>query len=582
MTPSPVGLMMKPGRGPRRPPANGTTRRRRYQTNVMEIHMKTPISIIDSTGTPLLQEQLEGRFVITDEILRQSGETITIALSLPIRDIAGYFTPDMTGGPRPRLEWTIGFEGGAGRNFPIITFMSQGGENRHTFYADNLVDDFRLTAKMNQQSGCYDLTITFANRMPSRPVSLYLDQAGGDWTAAYERAMATLRPRGKPTFPEEAFAPVYCTWYAVHAALTPEYLDTNARIAAALGCGTFIVDDGWCIDEMKRVNPETLKTWYDYIGDWQVSEKKLPAFRDNVATAQALGLRYLVWIAPFFAYPKSDFYKMLDESERMATTPVLFDPACQRPVRETLRKVGEIIRDLGLDGLKIDFIDALPTAPSRPRGRELYDFVAKLAATIREAAGANALIEFRQRYATPQMLDFATQFRAGDVPFDYLQNLARLSCIRIILGDDVPVHADPLFWREDELDLTVARHMIASLAGVPMISMDLTTLAKGHEAIIRHYLDFYKAHRDTFAHGHWQIRFTGYTPSFLTVTRGNERIIILVDANAMEDAIGSFRGTHHLLNLGTKPIEAKEAYGMAGERLRGESVPCGGRGVLVR
>ena len=144
----------------------------------------------------------------------------------------------------------------------------------------------------------------------------------------------------------------------------------------------------------------------------------------------------------------------------------------------------------------------------------------------------------------------------------------------------MPIHADPLFWREDELDLTVARHLIASLAGVPMVSMDLPALSRAHKAIVRHYFGFYRDHRETFAHGHWHVRFTGSLPSYLTATRGDERIIILVDANALSDAKGDFGGAIHVLHLGAKPVEAREVYGLDGKRLPGTTVPCGGRGVL--
>ena len=370
-----------------------------------------------------VHEKPFGRLDFTDKLpvsandLGFAGDTIAFSVSLPIRDVAGYFNPSLLDGPLPRLDWTIDFTGSAGKNYPILCFMSQGGENRYTLYADNLIDDFQCVAKMNQQSGCYDVRFIFANRQPVRPFTIYLDTIGGDWTEAFSRALKKLRPHGMPVFPERAFDPVYCTWYAVHACLTTDYLDQNARCAAELGCGTFIVDDGWCIDEMKRVSPQTIDTWYEQIGDWELSEEKLPRFRENVAYAQGLGLRYLVWVAPFFVYPKSKFFGSLASEDLMPETgDTLFDPARERPVRETLGKMRRVVRDLGLDGLKVDFIDAIPQNPRKPRGREVYGFLSELSRTIREEAGDEALIEFRQNYATPQMLDFATQFRAGDVP----------------------------------------------------------------------------------------------------------------------------------------------------------------------
>ena len=544
------------------------------------------IKIFSDQNTVLCEGALDRPFVVQSSVLRRAGGKFTARFSVPIRDIAGYFHPASTNGPVTKLDWTVWFDGHASRNFPALCFYSQSGENRFTIFFDDLVDDFTCSARMNQAAASYDIEWTFAVR-PFRgnvptPVTVYLDTRGGHWTRAFARVLRALRPKGLPAFPKDAFKPVYCTWYAAHAWLTNDFLDENARLAAELGCGTFIVDDGWCYDELKRVTPETIGPWYDDIGDWELSTKKLPDFRSHVRKAQALGLRYLLWVAPYFCFKNSRFYQSLPPAKRdiaCSYGTFVYDVTDKRLNRSVLGRMRRIVRDLGLDGLKVDFLDIIQGNPDKPIGRHSAEFIRKLAEAIREEAGPDALIEFRQRYATPQMLDYATQFRAGDAPFDYLVNLSRLAAIRVLLGDGVPIHADPLYWAKDEGDVTVARHMIASLSAVPMLSMDLRELSEAHRRVISHYLGFYRENLDIFSKGRWEMRFTGSMPSWMSVTRGKTRIVILVDAFHLDEAIGGFTGNCHLLNLSDRPVPCREAFNARGEAVAGGLIPCGGRGI---
>ena len=541
------------------------------------------ISVFSASGAKIAAGDCKGAFAIGPAVLKKAGGKFSAKMSVPIRDMAGYFDADTTDGPVPRLDWTISFDGYSSRNYPLLCFFSQSGANCCTLFFDNLVDDFTCVAQMNQQNCTYDITWTFAVTDAKSTVTCYADTRAGHWTQAISRAMKTLRPQGLPRFPEGAWKPVYCTWYAAHAWLTNEFLDENARLAAELGCGTFIVDDGWCYDEKKRVSPQTIGTWYDDIGDWELSDRKLPGFKAHVAYAQSLGLKYLLWVAPYFCFKNSKFYKSLGKDDRdiaSAWGTFIFNLEKKDISGQVIARMEKLVRDLGLDGLKVDFLDVAQGSVDKPVGRYSLDFIKKLSATIRKCAGDNALIEFRQRYATPQMLDYGTQFRAGDVPFDYLRNIAKLAAIRVVAGDKVPVHADPLYWRQDELDVIVARHMIASLSAVPMISMDLAQLAKPHKAIVSHYLGFYLDHLATFSKGRWQVRFGGALPTYLSVTRGGERIVILVDECHLGEATAGFNGTVHVLNMSAAQVKAAQGFDLRGHPAKKGVIAPGGRGIL--
>lgn len=540
------------------------------------------IKVFSKTGLKLASYEADSSFSIPADVLSACVGIVVVKMVLPVRDIAGYFHPALIDGPVRHIDWNIRFGGYSTQNYPILTFFSLENANRYTVFFDNLTDDFECATNVNQRDGTYELTWKFAVTTCDKELNGYIDTEGGHWTHAYSRALKILRPQGIPDFPAGAWQPVYCTWYAVHANLTNEYLDANAKIAAELGCGTFIVDDGWCYDEMKRVTPETIGSWYDDIGDWKLSEAKLPSFKDHVEYAQSLGLKYLLWVAPYFCFKNSDFFKGLPDSKRGIQAKYgtavydITDRDISRQVQERLLK---IVGDLKLDGLKIDFLDVINQDLEKPIGRYSLEFVQEIVAGIRKLAGRDALIEFRQRYATPQMLDYGTQFRAADAPFDYLCNISRLAVVRVLVGDGVPVHADPLYWCEDELDVTIARHMIASLAAVPMLSMDLSVLPAGHIEIVSHYLNFYKEHIDIFSKGHWEVRFADSTPTYLTVTSGTERICIILDAAHLPEAISGFSGTCHILNLSASEIGAGRAFGLAGKELDNGMIPPGGRGI---
>ncbi len=510
---------------------------------------------------------------------------ITIALSIPIVDIQGYWTPQSRT-PDNKLPWRVRVEAAAQRDFPFLSFFNAAGKNRCSVALTNLEDDSVISAQMNQETACFDISARIHVTDATRPFSVIVDRRDVVWTEALAKWRDGLAlPAGD--YPDAAWNPVFCTWYAVHAAVTQEWVERNAAEAAKLGFGTFIIDDGWCFDVMKRVSPETIVSWYEMIGDWQFSTKKFPDVRNHIRRVQQLGLKYLVWVAPFLIGEKSDFRRehpgcmKRDYHEGCYE----FDPSCRDEAALLLQKMAALMRDYPLDGLKVDFLDYVRPNVERPRGREVHAFIRKLSASIRQHK-PDALIEFRQSYATPLMLPYGTQFRAGDVPFDFIDNFQRLCQIRIGVGDGVPVHADPAYWSKADLPENISRHMIAAFAGVPMLSMDLCRLNDTERAILRHWLGFYREHLGLFRAGKWHIRYGCSHVAWASVSNGAEQVIILQDDARMAEALeGSAPGTiTHLLNLSpaTLQVRGAESFDFAGKPTGGAVVPLGGRGVIGR
>ena len=210
-------------------------------------------------------------------------------------------------------------------------------------------------------------------------------------------------------------------------------------------------------------------------------------------------------------------------------------------------------------------------------------FVRKLAESVR-AVKPDALLEFRQAYATPGMLPYATQFRAGDVPFDFLDNFLRILQIRVSMGDGVPVHADPAFWHPRESPVNIARHMIASLAGVPMLSMDLSLIGEMEKRIIRHWLGFYREHRETLNFGKWDIAFLPGGAAYAMACGGAESIVILLDSAHLGEALRKAAPRVFILNLSAEApaLPGGKTWSGEGNRAPEERIPPGGLGELER
>lgn len=499
--------------------------------------------------------------------------------SVPILDMHGYWVPESRT-PSTKIVWVIESKSAGQRAFPFIAFFNSRQINRLSAGLTNLTDDARILAKMNQEKCTYDITIEVALGKDSQDFELIIDQRPQVWTdslADWRKALALPLPE----FPEGAWEPVFCTWYAVHAAVTQDWVEKNAEIASRLGFRTLIIDDGWCFDVMKRVSPETISTWYEMIGDWFLSEKKFPDFENHRKRVQAMGMKYLLWVAPFLIGAKSELYKQLADIVKPEYHEgcYTFDSSRKEAAKLLLGKMKHVIQDYGLDGLKVDFLDYIFPNMEEPRGEDTTHFIQELARTIREVK-KDALIEFRQAYATPGMLAYGTQFRAGDVPFDFIDNFHRLAQIRISVGDGVPVHADPAYWHPQESPVNISRHMIASLAGVPMLSMDLLAISETEQKIIRHWLGFYQAHRETFNYGKWDVTYHQSGTAYAMVSNERESIIILHDSARIGEALAKAAKHVFVLNLSPDelPLAGAKTADYEGKASADGIIPLGGLG----
>ena len=454
-----------------------------------------------------------------------SGST-TIKMSIPMVDIHGAWHCNMSSF-QLKLPWKLDFNCALNQGMPYLAFFNSARNRACAVATTNLLDDTEFHAALNQQNCTYDLTIEISG---STPFTLTVDRRDD---IPFPRSLAQWRQSVMPEnlyFPAAAWEPVFCTWYVVHGEVTAKWIERQAIKARALGFGTLIVDDGWCYDEFKRVTPETLVNWYNTIGDWNISAVKFPDFKEHVKKIQNTGLKYLLWVAPHFIGKDSTLYAEHPDwcFDNLHEGCRHLDIRNHDAVDFITGKLVKLAVDNGLDGLKIDFLNIVRPSIEIPQGQNTAALVEKISTPLRQY-NPDALIEFRQGYATIGMLPYATQFRAGDVPFDWALNFRRLADIRLSLGDRMPVHADPAYWAENEYPENVARHMMVMLMGVPMLSMDLNLLPAEHISIVQYYLALYKKKQLLLNSGHWEFIFNFDGIGAATVENDTEMMAFILD-----------------------------------------------------
>ncbi|MFF2847440.1 alpha-galactosidase [Streptomyces sp. NPDC058001] len=305
--------------------------------------------------------------------------------------------------------------------------------------------------------------------------------------------------------PEAGRTPAYSTWYSMHHAVSEAAVEAEAAVAADLGCGLLLLDDGWQAGADHRK--------YSGCGDWTPDPAKFPDFRAHVRRVRETGLRYVAWIAPLLLGEHSRAHAELaglapHHVPRLACR--VLDPRQDEVRAFVVERCADLVERYGLDGLKLDFLEkAMVYADTAEGGegdgaadvsRAMRTLLDELHARLRALRGDDVLIELRQPYAGPTMRRFGNLLRAGDCPADATANRLRtLDIARLAPG--ASVHCDMLMWDPDARVEAAARQLHAALYSVPQISVRLTELSTEHREMTAWWLGFWRQYRDVLIDG---------------------------------------------------------------------------------
>lgn len=389
--------------------------------------------------------------------------------------------------------------------------------------------------------------------VPEYRVEIRVDRRGLPFARAIESIKEYWRQRGYAAGECNSAAgePLYSTWYNFHQNLEQAELLRECGQAVELGLKMIIIDDGWQTDDNAL--------GYAYCGDWQVCEKKFPDFKRFVQDVHATGMRVMVWFSlPFVGEKSRNFErfqgKYLCHNSRNKAS--VLDPRYPE-VREFL--IGtyvNFIKRYEIDGFKFDFIDEFRFAEAViPFGAgmdcvSVEDGVKKLVSqAVKRIRAVNpaALIEFRQKYIGPIVTANADMVRVADCPLDWRTNAREIINLRLLTP--VAVHADMVVLREEESASAAARHILATLLGVPQISIKLCSCKPEHKKMLAYLLQFARAHRDLLLHGTLTVHGVAFGYTSAESVFADERAVFLYGERSV--AIGAEKTTY-ILNVSAR------------------------------
>ena len=184
-------------------------------------------------------------------------------------------------------------------------------------------------------------------------------------------------------------------------------------------------------------------------------------------------------------------------------------------VREYLVKLYErTVGEWKFDGLKLDFIDQFvfssdrddPVTTNGMAGRDIralpeaVDVLMKTILARVKAINPDVMIEFRQHYCGPAILQYGNMIRAADAPVDPAGNRRRIADLRLTSGNTA-VHSDMVVWNRDETPEGAAQAILSALYSVVQYSMILDGIRDDHREVVRHWIAFMREHRDTLLKG---------------------------------------------------------------------------------
>ena len=459
-------------------------------------------------------------------------------------------------------NWSCGTTSRLCSSMPLVAFLNDSDRNRICVAASEPMRTVDFEAGLREEDCRIVWKVTFFSEaeapLSSYSVKLRIDRRdvffgdaireGTDWIVK----TAGLKPAAPPP---AAFEPLYSAWYSFHQNVFASEIEAECAEAANLGMKVLIVDDGWQTDDNNR--------GYAYTGDWEISTRRFPDMAAHVKKVQELGMKYMIWYGVPMMGLKAKNYERFKGKYLWTSNDRWAGYSCMDPrfpeVREYICSLYEkALKEWNLDGLKLDFIDAIefhgpdPAVEENYAGRDIktlpeaVDRLMKDVFARLKAIKPDVLIEFRQGYVGPAIRQYGNMLRAADCPGDLLANRCRTANLRLTSGGTA-VHADMLEWHRDEKPETAARYVLSTMFSTIQYSVMLRTYPESHKRMIAHWLKFSSDHRDALLHGAFRPHhFEAFYP-WIEAESASERIVgVYVDGTVVP--VDAVRKPNYILN----------------------------------
>ncbi len=294
---------------------------------------------------------------------------------------------------------------------------------------------------------------------------------------------------------------VYNSWEGSGFDFTEGKLTSLAKKAAAIGCETFVLDDGW----FGARNDD-----HAGLGDYSVNRKKLPGGVKRLADkVRAAGLSFGLWFEPEGINPDSDLYRKHPEwaihqeglKDIYGRNQLLLDLRIPEVRDYIVENVGRIV-----DECEISFVKWDMNRQSALRGVEAHEYILGLYDVLRR------IFKVRPHVLLESCSSGGNRFDLGMFTFgpqawtsddtdpverlDIQEGMSYLypqSCISAHVS--ASPHAQTL------RSTPVNMRFNVSAFGVLGYEMNLNYIVPTEEQAIKEQVDFYKKHRKTLQFG---------------------------------------------------------------------------------
>lgn len=436
---------------------------------------------------------------------------------------------------------------------PIKQLLSRSGKNRYLVAVSDVKTPLCIAMGASERRGVVEVRIDFFTAITGPfdkyEATLRIDERDILFDSAIQEARDWYGEIGyrASVAPELAKEPMYSTWYSLWQTMTAKEVLRECRHAVKLGMKTVIIDDGW-----QKAVPGRI---YEFVGDWVPEKRRFGDLEKLVPKLHEMGLNVMLWFSIAYVGHKAKNYKRF-EGKYLCDNPAghysVLDPR-YKEVRDFL--VGtyvDAVKRYDLDGLKIDFVDRFNSNGKVEDGMDftsVEDATERLLIDITSALKAikpNMLIEFRQPYFGPVISSYGNMIRVWDCPLNSVVNKNATIDLRLV-SSSCAVHSDMIYWSKNDTPENVATQLWGTMLSVPQISNLYSDTTPEQRRVLKNYLDFWMAHKDTLMNGRLQVTLSENGYGYATVSDADKKISLAI-CEAYFDSTDGY-GESHMINL---------------------------------
>jgi alpha-galactosidase len=377
--------------------------------------------------------------------------------------------------------------------------------------------------------------------------ALIFDTSERAWMDVEEecaRAFDRYNRRSHDPVPKWATEPVYCTWYCYGDKIDQEGVLKIAEKCKELGFGTILIDAGWdCHPNGGYIDFEN-----GILGDYIARPDRFPDMPGLVKRIHEMGLRVMLWCAPFWEGKKSQAYQEKTSSWHMrdAEGNELHELCPRHPEvrKHFFERAAWIAKTYDIDGMWIDAADAVRGIcyANHPHVDEAMGpaFVECLRA-FRDglrSVKSDAITEARVMHANLNTKVALDVVQPSDAPQSY--EVLRLAGIHLRpWAYNLLVKNDPMIWGKNADATTVGKFLATMVCnGVPALSVDFLTVPQEHCELTKAWLQFYREHKDTLLNGKFSLFGADFGSPDMSIVGRDEAVVYLKNSSTEKVSLG--------------------------------------------